>query len=99
MTGKYKIALTESIPYIVVLFVIGLTVYLNALIVQDNISLSVAIIIGYVITTVIIIFEIFSLILLKVSEVEIATRDRTIEEKDKKIDELEFELNRIKRGE
>ena len=89
MLELYKKAVRESIPYMVVLIVIGLSVYLNALIVQDSITLAVAIIIGYALVTTIIAFEIFSLILLKVSEVEIAT-------KDKKIEDLEIELKRIK---
>jgi len=90
MKEKYKIAVVDSIPYMVVLIVIGLTVYLNALIVQDTITLFVAEIIGYVLVTTIIGFEIFSLILLKVQEVDLAT-------KDKKIEELEEELYELKR--
>ena len=89
MLELYKKAIRESTPYMVVLIVIGLAVYLNALIVQDSITLFVAEIIGYALVTSIIAFEIFSLILLKVSEVEIAT-------KDKRIEELEAELERIK---
>lgn len=89
MKEETKIALLESRPYMIVLAVIGLVVYLNALIVQDNITLLVAEVIGYVIVVIIIAFEIFSLILLKVSEVEIAT-------KDAKIEELEAELKRQK---
>jgi ABC-type multidrug transport system permease subunit len=85
----YKKAIRESVPYMVVLIVIGLAVYLNALIVQDTITLFVATIIGYVLLTLIIGFEVFSMILLKVNEVEIAT-------KDKKIEALEKELNRQK---
>ena len=89
MKEKTKTAIVESEPYMVVLIVIGLSVYLNALIVQDSITLFWAQVIGYVIVTAIIAFMIFSLILLKVTEVEKAT-------KDKKIEELELELNRLK---
>ncbi len=96
MQQKYKIAVVDSIPYMVVLIVIGLTVYLNALIVQDSITLFVAVIIGYCIVTAIIGFEIFSMILLKVKEVEIAIKDKKLEENDKTIWELEKELKRQK---
>lgn len=85
MLEIYKKAIRESIPYMVVLIVIGLAVYLNALIVQDTITLSVAVIIGYVLVTTIIAFEIFSLILLKVNEVEIATKDKIIEALEKRL--------------
>ena len=96
MLELYKKAIRESIPYMVVLIVIGLSVYLNALIVQDTITLSMAVIIGYVLVTTIIAFEIFSLILLKVNEVEIATKDKKIEEQDKVIVGLEKKLVEIK---
>lgn len=88
MLELYKKAIRESTPYMVVLIVIGLSVYLNALIVQDTITLSMAVIIGYALVTVIIGFEIFSLILLKVNEVEIATKDKIIEVLEKKLNEL-----------
>ena len=89
MKQKYKTAIVESEPYMIVFIVIGLACYLNALIEQDSITLFVAIILGYVILTVIIFFELMSLILLKVKEVEIG-------EKDAKIEELELKLNQIK---
>ena len=86
---KYKIAVIESIPYMVVIVVIGLALYLNALIVQDTITLEEAEIIGYVLLTIVIGMEIFSLILLKVKEID-------IREGTSKIEELEKELERIK---
>jgi hypothetical protein len=89
MEDKWKKAIVKSEPYMIILAVIGLSVYLNALIVQDSITLFVAVIIGYVIVTVIIGLEVISLILLNVSEVEIAI-------KDKKIEALELELKRQK---
>ena len=89
MKDKWKKALVKSEPYVIILAVIGLSVYLNALIVQDTITLFVAVIIGYVLVSAIIALEVFSLILLNVSEVEIAIKDR-------KIEELEAELNRQK---
>ena len=89
MKDKYRIAIVESTPYMVVLIVIGLAVYLNALIVQDSITLFVAEILGYVLLVVIIAFEIFSLILLKVTEVEIATKDAKIEELEKELKEMQ----------
>lgn len=89
MKEKWKKAIVKSEPYMIILAVIGLAVYLNALIVQDSITLFVAVIIGYVIVTTIIALEVISLILLNVSEVEIAI-------KDKKIEELELELKAIK---
>ena len=42
MKEKYKVALLESIPYFVVLAVIGLGIWLNALIIQDTITLEEA---------------------------------------------------------
>ena len=96
MKQKYKTAIVESEPYMIVFIVIGLACYLNALIEQDSITLFVAIILGYVILTVIIFFELMSLILLKVKEVEIGEKDATIEIRDKKIEELEAELIRQK---
>ena len=89
MKEKWKKAIVKSEPYVIILAVIGLSVYLNALIVQDTITLFVAVIIGYVLVSAIIALEVFSLILLNVSEVEIAIKDR-------KIEELEAELNRQK---
>jgi len=93
MKQAYKQAIIESIPYLVVMVVIGLAVYLNALIVQDTITLMTAEIIGYGLLTGLIGMEIFSLILLKVKEIDY-TLD--IKDKDKKIEELEKELQRIK---
>jgi len=89
MKENWKKALTKSEPYVIILAVIGLSVYLNALIVQDTITLPGAIVLGYVLVSVIIALEVFSLILLNLSEVEIAIKDR-------KIEELELELNRQK---
>jgi len=89
MKEKWKKAIVKSEPYMIILAVIGLSVYLNALIVQDSITLYVAVIIGYAIVTTIIALEVISLILLNVSEVEIAI-------KDKKIEALELELKAIK---
>ena len=89
MDDKYKIAVIESIPYMVVIVVIGLGLYLNALIVQDTITLKQAEVIGYSLLTILIGMEIFSLILLKVKEID-------IRESSSKIDELEKELERIK---
>ena len=89
MKEKWIKAIVKSEPYMIILAVIGLSVYLNALIVQDSITLFVAVIIGYVIVTVIIALEVISLILLNVSEVELAI-------KDKKIEWLESELKRQK---
>lgn len=90
MKEKYKIAVIESIPYMVVIVVIGLGLYLNALIVQDTITLQQAELIGYALLTILIGMEIFSLILLKVKEIDIRTSNS-------KIDELEAELNRLKK--
>lgn len=96
MKEKYKTAIIESIPYMVVIVVIGLGLYLNALIVQDSITLLQAEIIGYILLTTLIGMEIFSLILLKVKEIEIKEKDTRIKEKDNKIEDLEKELERIK---
>ena len=89
MENKYQIAIIESIPYMVVIVVIGLGLYLNALIVQDTITLKQAEIIGYGLLTILIVMEVFSLILLKVKEID-------VREGNSKIEELEKELERIK---
>lgn len=103
MSEKYKIAISESMPYMVVLIVIGLGLYLNSLIVVDTITIFVAEIIGYGLLTGLIAMEILQLILLKVKEVEKAQLLQTIRQKedqiegqDDKIKELEAELRRQK---
>ena len=96
MKEKYRIAIAESQPYIVVLIVIGLAVYLNSLIVVDNITVDVAQIIGYTLLTILIGFEIYSLILLKVKEVEKAELTSQIRLKDNTIEDLERDLDRLK---
>ena len=102
MENKYKIAINESIPYMVVLIVIGLGLYLNSLIVVDTITILVAEVIGYGLLTGLIAMEILQLILLKVKEVEkaqllqtIRQKDDYIEGQDDKIKELERELRRL----
>ena len=95
MKIEYKKALFESIPYMIVMGVIGLGLYLNALIVQDTITLLEAQIIGYVLLTIMIGLEIFSLIMLKIFEIERRILKDDNEIKDKKIVELEKELVRI----
>ena len=103
MENKYKIAISESTPYMVVLIVIGLGLYLNSLIVVDTITIFVAEIIGYGLLTGLIAMEILQLILLKVKEVEkaqllqtIRQKDDKIEDQDEKIKDLERELRRQK---
>ena len=96
MKEKYKIAVIESIPYMVVIVVIGIALYLNALIVQDTITLQQAEIIGYILITVLIGMEIFSLILLKVKEIDLRMSTSKIEELNKKIEEFEKEGSRIR---
>lgn len=93
---KWKIATIESIPYFIVMIVIALAIWINALIVQDSISLKVATILGLVLVFVVVCLEIISLILLKAREIEIKVKDKMIEEKDQMIEELENELERIK---
>ena len=92
MREIYKRAIRESIPYMVVVIVILLVLYLNALIVQDSITLFFAVMIGYGLVTTIIGFEIFQLILLKVKEVEIAEKDVIIEKLDEELKELKKNL-------
>ena len=96
MKIEYKKALFESIPYMIVMGVIGLGLYLNALIVQDTITLLEAQIIGYVLLTIMIGLEIFSLIMLKIFEIERRMLQDDNEIKDKKIEELVKELLEIK---
>lgn len=90
MKEIYKRAVRESVPSMVVVIVILLVLYLNALIVQDSITLFFAIVIGYALVTIIIIFEILQLVLLKVKEVELVVKDKIIEN-------LVLELNEMKK--
>lgn len=96
MKEKYKTGFVESIPYIVVLAVIGLALWLNALIVQDSITLFQAELIGYGLLTGLIGAEVFSLFWLKVIEVEKRQLLFKIEVKDKKIEQLVAEYNILK---
>ena len=96
MKAKYKTAIIESVPYLVVLIVIGLALYLNALIVQDSITQNQAEIIGYALLIFLIGAEVFSLFWLKVIDVEKRQLLTAIETKDKKIAEFERELLRLK---
>jgi len=99
MKSKYKIGIVESIPYVVVLAVIGLALWLNALIVQDSITLSQAELLGYGLLTGLIGAEVFSLFWLKVIEVEKRQLQSKIDEKDEKIEELIVEYNILKNRE
>ena len=96
MKQVYKTAIAQSIPYIVVIAVIGLALYLNALIVQDNITLDVAVVIGYILLTILIGMEIFSLILIKLAEIEKTILIEQNKVSQKKLNSLEKELDRIK---
>ena len=105
MENKYKRAINESIPYMVVLIVIGLGLYLNSLIVVDTITIVVAEVIGYGLLTCLIAMEILQLILLKVKEVEkaellqtIRQKNEQIDDQDGKIKDLERELRRIQQN-
>lgn len=94
--NRYLAAVVESIPYIVVIGVIGLGLYMNALIVQDTITLKEAETIGYILLTILITLEIISLILLKEKEIEKAELTQSVKISKEKIDDLEFELEKIK---
>lgn len=95
MKNKYRVAFVESIPYLAVLAVIGLSIWLNALIVQDTITVFQAELLGYGLLIGIIGTEIFSLFWLKVLDVEKRELSAEIKQKDKKIEEFERELKRI----
>lgn len=97
MKSKYKLAFVESIPYIIVLIVIGLALYLNALIVQDTITQLQAESIGYGLLTGIIGAEVFSLYFIKVLDIEKRQLELDVKDRDKKIEEFALELNRLKK--
>ena len=96
MKIQYKQALIESISYLIVLTVIGLALYLNALIVQDTVTQFEAEIIGYVLLTLIIGAEVFSLYWLKVLEIEKRQLRIELNQKDKKLEALQAEYDEIK---
>ena len=96
MKIQYKQALIESISYLIVLTVIGLALYLNALIVQDTVTQFEAEIIGYVLLTLIIGAEVFSLYWLKVLEIEKRQLRVELNQKDKKLEALQAEYDEIK---
>ena len=99
MKSKYRLAFVESIPYIIVLIVIGLALYLNALIVQDTITQLQAETIGYGLLTGIIGAEVFSLYFLKVLDIEKRQLELDVKDRDKKIEEFARELKRIQNEE
>lgn len=99
MKPKTKIvierALIESIPFIIVFIVIGIGIWLQALIIQDNITLDEAELYSYFLLGALIFSEIVSLIYDKARDIE---KRQLINEKDdlnKKIAEFEKEKNRI----
>lgn len=96
MKSKYKLAFVESIPYIIVLIVIGLALYLNALIVQDTITQLQAESIGYGLLTGIIGAEVFSLYFIKVLDIEKRQLELEVKDRDKKLERLEKEYLEIK---
>ena len=96
MKIQYKQALIESISYLIVLTVIGLALYLNALIVQDTVTQFEAEIIGYVLLTLIIGAVFFSLYWLNVLEIEKRQLRVELNQKDKKLEALQAEYDEIK---
>lgn len=92
-----KKTLIESMSLMFVLIIIGLSIYLQALIKQDTITLAQAEVIGYTVLGFIISFLI--LILMFEKGQEIKKRELIDENEDQKkiIKELELELARVKR--
>ena len=88
-------ALIESIPFIVAFIIIGIGVWLQALIVQDNITLEQAELYSYILLGVLIFFEVFSLIVDKANDIEKRQLVDENEELNKKIEAFEKEKNRI----
>lgn len=99
MKAKTKVimkrALIESVPFMIVFIVIGIGIWLQALIIQDNITLAQAELYSYILLGVLIFFEVISLIYDKARDIE---KRQLIEENDdlnKKIEEFEKEKERI----
>jgi len=97
MKSKYKLAFVESVPYILVLIVIGLALYLNALIVQDTVTQLQAEGIGYGLLTGLIGAEVFSLYFIKVLDIEKRQLELEVKDRDGKIEKFVKELERIKK--
>lgn len=97
MKEKYKIAIGEFTPYLIIFGIIGLTAWLQALIIPDMITQLQAQIVGYIILGVIIFLGICALFYEKIRDVETRQLIDKNEELDKKIEQLEKELERAKR--
>ena len=90
-----KRALIESIPFMVAFIIIGIGVWLQALINQDNITLAEAELYSYILLGILIFFEVFSLIVDKANDIEKRQLIDENEDLNKKIREFEKEKNRI----
>ena len=92
-----KKTLIESMSLMFVLIIIGLSIYLQALIKQDTITLAQAEVIGYTVLGFIISFLILILMFEKGQEIKKRELIDENEDLNKKIKELELELGRIRR--
>lgn len=88
-------ALIESIPFMIAFIIIAIGVWLQALIIQDNITLAQAELYSYILLGILIFFEVFSLIVDKANDIEKRQLIDENEELNKKIDAFEKERNRI----
>ena len=79
----------------VAFIIIAIGVWLQALIVQDNITLEQAELYSYILLGVLIFFEVFSLIVDKANDIEKRQLVDENEELNKKIEAFEKERNRI----
>ena len=97
MKEKYKIAIGEFTPYLIIFGIIGLTAWLQALIIPDTITQLQAQIGGYIILGTVIFLGICVLFYEKIRDVE---KRQLIDENDdlnKKIKQFEKELEEAKR--
>ena len=97
MKEKYKKAFWEWLPFCIIGVIIIFVIWLNQLIVQDNITLFQAEMMGFGFAALIVFLLMFYLYLSKVDEVERRDLERTVKKQDIKIDELEAELKRLKK--
>ena len=99
MKEKTKIiirrAFIESIPFMVAFIIIAIGVWLQALIIQDTITLEQAELYSYILLGFLIFFGVISLIVDKARDIEKRQLIDENEDLNKKIREFEKEKNRI----
>ena len=97
MKEKYKIAIGEFTPYLIIFGIIGLTAWLQALIIPDTITQLQAQIGGYIILGTVIFLGICVLFYEKIRDVENRELIDENEDLNKKIKQFEKELEEAKR--